>query len=479
MKAFLCSLLVSSSLLAGPKVAFVVGEKAHPLDRAAAEQLAVDFKALFDAETSVLTAPPAGKEVSLVLVGSPASNPAIPKQSWPALSEQGHVVKSTPQGLIVGGGSPSATLWAAAELAHHFGIRHLVHGDVLPIIKPAFKIEGLDMVLEPKISQRGWSMFNGIATGAESWGRDEHRALLKQLVKLKFTHVLLPVRLTPPASMAVDGDTAGRKAFGGAKKFPSGDPVPDVSADAKAMGLGVVPMEFVTLPLGARAPSVLPQAMLANLDRRLHTQIKFKQPRFMAGAQIPGDLNAAAYLTSRVCFDDKVTWQQALADFITPMCGDGVVERVQKAFEHLEEATKLIETKDASLGVPNAEVFQRHLASKEVLPAWITEVKTHLVGAMNEMYRANTRAREGGRTYTLHLAKRLEFSVHYLTALEAIYKSHDAAARDESMEAAIEAIYNALNSWSDAARDASDRGGIALLNEHGYKVLLKAVENTN
>ena len=37
----------------------------------------------------------------------------------------------------------------------------------------------------------------------------------------------------------------------------------------------------------------------------------------------------------------------------------------------------------------------------------------------------------------------------------------------------MESIYNALNSCSDVARDSSDRGTIAVLNEHGYRVLVK------
>ena len=40
----------------------------------------------------------------------------------------------------------------------------------------------------------------------------------------------------------------------------------------------------------------------------------------------------------------------------------------------------------------------------------------------------------------------------------------------------MESLYNALNSWSDVARDSSDRGGIALLNEYGYRPLVKAIK---
>ena len=118
----------------------------------------------------------------------------------------------------------------------------------------------------------------------------------------------------------------------------------------------------------------------------------------------------------------------------------------------------------------------RHLHAQGEAPAWLTEVKTLYTTAMNEMYRANTRAREGSRTLTLYHAKRMEFAFHLLTAMETLYKAHDPAARAESLEAAMESVYNALNSYSDVARDSTDRGTIALLNEHGYRVLVKLVK---
>jgi hypothetical protein len=92
------------------------------------------------------------------------------------------------------------------------------------------------------------------------------------------------------------------------------------------------------------------------------------------------------------------------------------------------------------------------------------------------MYRANTRAREGSRSFTLYTAKRMEFAFHLVSAIEALHKAHDPALRAESLEAAMDSTYNALNSWSDAARDSSDRGAIALMNEFGYRPLVKAVK---
>jgi hypothetical protein len=62
------------------------------------------------------------------------------------------------------------------------------------------------------------------------------------------------------------------------------------------------------------------------------------------------------------------------------------------------------------------------------------------------------------------------------SAIESLYKSHEPTNRSESLEAAIESVYNSLNSYSDVARDSSDRGTIALLNEYGYRALRKVIQ---
>ena len=168
--------------------------------------------------------------------------------------------------------------------------------------------------------------------------------------------------------------------------------------------------------------------------------------------------------------------EKALSDLVTPMCGEGVAERMWLGFQAIDKAAQLIAQNDPKLGIPAPDMLLRHLNSKGAPPAWLTEVKTLYTTAMNEMYRANTRAREGSRSFTLYNAKRLEFTFHFISAIESLYKSHDPATRAESLEAAMESVYNSLNSYSDVARDASDRGAIALLNEHGYRALRKVIK---
>jgi hypothetical protein len=465
--------IVGQAFAAGPKITIVIGNQAPSLERLAAENLNKDFATLFDAETTVQTSLPASPQ-NVVLLGSPASNPAIPAASWPKLSVHGIALKSLSFGLIVGGETPSATLRAASELSYYFGVRHLLQGDSMPIEMPILKLDGFDIVREPRVTELTWQGFNSQALGMDSWTTEEGDRLLIQLAKLGFTRIVLPLQIKPFSPIAVDGDSAGRTAFKGSKTFGNANVVTELKhLETKALELGLIISHDGEnpVPLGAADVSVLPEFTLHKLA--LATVGKTK---VTALATMPGDLNAAAYFLSRAAYDDKLTPEQALSELVTPICGEGVAERLQKGFDTIEKAAHLIATNDAKIGVPAPDMLLRHLSSKEPLPAWISEVKTLYASAMAEMYRGNTRARGGARPFILYHAKRLEFAMQYFTALEALYKAHDAAARGESLEAAVEAIYNGITALGDVARDPSDRGAIALMNEFGYRALLNATE---
>ena len=142
MKKYLCCLTAATLFAAlplfaaRPAVSIVTGPKPAKLEQMAAAEVATQLGNLFDAKVNTTTKfQPDG---NVVLIGNPKSNPAIAKLmvgKWPKLSDQGHMLKSvnTERGtvLVIGGGSPVATYWAAVELGHHFGVRRLLHADFL------------------------------------------------------------------------------------------------------------------------------------------------------------------------------------------------------------------------------------------------------------------------------------------------------------------------------------------------------------
>jgi hypothetical protein len=230
------------------RVDVVVASDSPPLERLAAGELAEQLKRLFAVDASVTT-DSVRAIARRILIGSPATNAAVRAavgDHWPKLSDQGHVLRSVRvdgrEALVVGGGSPVATLWAAYELGHRFGIRYLLHGDIYPPGPVSLRLDGFDLVLEPNLRLRTWRTVNDFAIGPESWGIDEHRRVLRQLAKLKFNRVMLAVYPWQPFvdwefrgvrkqtsllwygwRYPIDSNTAGRAAFRGATEFTNPD----------------------------------------------------------------------------------------------------------------------------------------------------------------------------------------------------------------------------------------------------------------
>ena len=689
---------IAATAATGPRVAVVVGPQAPALERFAATELSELLRKLFDARVAIATAVPApakagAEATSLVLLGSPATNPAIAEAArnlpggWPKLSDQGHLVRSvaasmpsssptsspTAPVLLVGGGSPVATLWAAYEVGYHFGVRYLPTGDALPAQPPTFSLTGIDRLLEPTLRTRSWQTLGDQPVSWESWSLAEQRQLIGQLAKLKFNRLVVETRAWQPfvdfsaggvrkqsATLMhgqlypVSGDTAGRAAFRGATLFenpdfagrttyaerltagrdlvaglisraqelgmeaallvrplefprefaaalpgsrvlevpgqlaigpgdqqaandatlrtlavaqltaysqtyptldavlldlastenwkPSGtaaaldftlallsepaiakrvgggarvvglagiDPTLAESLRTRSLPAGAVALhslggsarrvaaasEWVAaaaaanagradleLPLGSSAIGVVPQMQTGHLHRSIEAARKAGWRGITLKGWMAGDLAPGLHYLSRAAFDARTTPHGALTELVDSVSGDEVAPRLIKGFDLIEEAADLLDQTDAAFAEPRPEMMTKHLAAQAAPPEAWTKAKNNYASAMNEMYRGNTRARQGGRFFTLYFAKRFEFGLHYLTCVEALRNAGAAkAAGDEDkrvaeLEKAFESLHSALAAYAEVARDPSDRGAIAVLNRHGYRVLGEALD---
>lgn len=439
-------LIVAAATAAGPRVDVVVSADASRLERFAAEELSAQLKRLFDAEVKIASASDAPQVIE------------VGRQQ--GVSEQTIVLKSVEKGtrsiLTIGGGSPAATLWAVYEYGHRQGIRYFLFGDLDPVTPPKFTLTGFDVSLEPAMKVRSFPLNDASALGPRVWERDESQKLLRQLAKLKFNQVVVSKKSDPsPISIRVDGDTAGRSAFRGAKQFVTTEPQ-RLNEMAQELGISVIEG---------------PDASVGVLPRVSAT---------LSLAQI-GDLDITTYHVSRTNFGAELTREQACHDLITPVCGEEVSTRVWKAMELCQQASVLLTRNDPTLDLLSAEMLLKQQRN-EPPPAWWTEVRDHYLNAMNEMYRANTRAREGGRAYTLYHARRFEFAFQYMNCLIAVRKAGVAKAQSNDdvrvteLETAVEAIYGSLNALAAVARSSTDRAVIALLNEYGYRPLKKELD---
>lgn len=640
---FLPAMHPASQLLAGPRVDIVIGEKAPALERLAAEELSNQLKRVYEADVKIgSTAPLDAPHV--ILVGSPNTNANMKPfaNSWPSgdkkLTDQGHLLRSVTHNnkpaLLIGGGSPVATYWAVAEYGHRLGIRSLLFGDLDPISPPEFKLDGIEVVLEPQHLEREWHFRNRGPMDSGSWSVEEHRRVLQQLAKLKFNRVSINVRASQPfvhfefGGVArtseglwgfsdfvypVSGDTSGRKVFGGAKNFenPSfataktyqeriaagkqhltgtidaahavgmtvrlqlspdwfpdnfrvfvkeadsqGRDGPHVVADETTFfrddkvlelartqmrayldtypGIDGVDLEFRTdkvsqkefrrlfpdpnfwrradgrdlavrvraneFPWRAYLPfdqldqqdvSAVPQPMVLLTEREeeflpsspVDFPEKFETARqrsannYVVDPDGISDIDLPVYWLSRNSFGTALTFEQTCREVIAPTCGEGVADRVLAAFQRNHQAEQIMRRLPFGDGMAEPVSFRQieQVVSKN--PVKLTSASNDYLNAMNEMYRANTRAREGGRAFTLYWAQRFEFALEYLSFAQAIQKASAAeSAKDTTtqiaeLEKGIESLNNGLNAMAAIARSNSDRGLIAVLNKYGYRPL--------
>ncbi len=244
-------------------MAVVTGPAAPELDRFAANELCAYLEKLFGLHVKPTTSIPAAAR-DIFLIGSPATNPLIQTNSFPKVSDQGVVLKLARSGtrsmLIVGGGSPTATLWAVYDLVERWGVRYLLHGDVLPA-RTEFKMPAHDLKQEPILRVRQWRVVNEHAMGPVSWGMADYRPVLDQLAKLKFNRLLVYIW---PEQPFLPFEYRGLKHTGGTLFFGGRFPITD---DMIGRSLYGAEKEFWNpdLPLPGGDPGQLNQAAIRHI----------------------------------------------------------------------------------------------------------------------------------------------------------------------------------------------------------------------
>ena len=197
--------------VSGP-VSVVVGKNAPELEQFAASELCSYLNKLFDVKTHPTTELNSGYS-SVFLIGSATTNSRI--RSFAKVSEQGIVIENVPGAtstLIVGGGSPRATLWAVYELAERWGVHYLLDRDALPA-KSKFRMPQLNVVMEPIFKVRAHPTIQDFADSGEAWGIQDFRPLINQLAKMKYNRLdIFAFAWQPYLAYQVDGikrQTAG------------------------------------------------------------------------------------------------------------------------------------------------------------------------------------------------------------------------------------------------------------------------------
>ena len=490
------SLIVCGASAEAPKVDLVIGSQAMSLEQLAAADIAADLKKIYDAQVTISTTASDSAE-HVIFLGRLESLPIIQENAskkWPNISEQDHFLLTIKHrgkpALLIGGRSAQATYWAASEYAHSLGVRSLLFGDLYPVTPKAFSLDNYEQLLKANSNDGPWVEADPFPTGLTSWGLADTQRRLRQLARLKTSSILLKTHGSQPFSnevggpknarepseslwfgwqFPVSGDTAGRSAFRGAKFFIN----PEFADASTSDQLKLAGSKWLT--------GLTDQASALGMTLQTQTeQTPIEQTP--AYRQLVSDESLTAYLVSRNRFGESLTSQAACSSLLDPICGDGISASVFKANEQLRSAIQMTEENDRQFSMPAPDMILKHYEDTTPAPEWWSKVRDLYLGGMNDMYRANSRAREGGRSYSLYLARRCEFGFEFVNCIDATRKAAIAGAKKDrteqraQLEKAIESINGACAAMAAVARDPSDRGMIAVLNEFGYRPLQKELE---
>lgn len=245
--ASLFGLMVSTCAGGTARVRLLISDQLPMRERLAADELKVMLERLFAVDAELASEPDETAD-AVIAIGRPQTNPHVAAWAgpdWPPLSDQGMVLRrlERPQPtLLVGGGSDTATLWAAYEMAERLGVRYLHYRDVYPAQRPWSELPEWDDVLEPNLRIRCWRLVNDLPFGPISWSLAENHRCLRQLAKMKFNRVRLQMWPQQPfvhytlrgmpkpkgvlyfgSRLPIDDDTIGREKLGPHAEFTNPD----------------------------------------------------------------------------------------------------------------------------------------------------------------------------------------------------------------------------------------------------------------
>ena len=116
------------------------------------------------------------------------------KSEIAALANQGYMLKTLEDNrmtktVLIAGGDDWGTLYGAYRFIEHLGVRFYLHGDTIPDERIAFRLPDVDETGKPLFALRGIQPFHDFPEGPDWWGRDDYKAIITQLPKLRMNFI--------------------------------------------------------------------------------------------------------------------------------------------------------------------------------------------------------------------------------------------------------------------------------------------------
>ena len=231
---------------------------------------------------------------------------------------------------------------------------------------------------------------------------------------------------------------------------------------------------------------VLPQLTTGSLHELTQELRRDSWAGFSTRYWLIGDHDPCVAYLARAAWDTKTTPESVYRDQVRAVCGEACVEEMLTVFREVEATTVRLEWHGLGLTFPVPGMMMKHWTPGP-LPPELAEDRESYRRALDAARRARARAgTEEGRKYTDYWVGRLKFGVAYLDTVEHVHRAATAESegkRDDTIRAAraaLDSAREALEAYARVARDRSDLGAIATMNEYVWRPLqAKAAELGN
>ena len=197
-----------------------------------------------------------------------------------------------------------------------------------------------------------------------------------------------------------------------------------------------------------------------------------------------GDHDPCVAYMAKAAWDEAATPEEIYRDQVHAACGPAAVEDMLTMFRELEATSVLLEWHGMGVTFPIPGMMMKHW-KPGLMPKKFIEAREGYQRALDAARRAREKTPEDRRDYVDYWIGRFEFGIGYFDAIEAVRcaaTSEKADRKSETLKHAEDALAkarSALEAYVRVARDQSDCGAIATMNEYVYRPLrdkLKALQ---
>lgn len=176
----------------------ILANEADPVERYAGEELQKYIRAMYGFAPERVSDVSQTPDDRRIIIGRLAGSLC----DVPALSADGfwlRTASSSPETLVIVGGSPRGTLFGVYELLERWGVRFLLSGgEVLPENPEPIHLTGFDEIVEPAYPVRALRPMANLPEGAAPWDLPDFTAFIDQMARLKFNTFVFVIMESGP-----------------------------------------------------------------------------------------------------------------------------------------------------------------------------------------------------------------------------------------------------------------------------------------